>query len=620
MIKRLILLIALILIGDYFISYSSNYEAMAQERMKFARQQTGDIEIAVVRHATDPTYLNGILLAAKQINQRPGKLIGRSIRIHAETGQPTIEKSMRTIRRIVSNPRIVAVLGHRRSNIAIPASVIYERSQVIFLPSFSTANSLTGHQFKYLFRMMPNTQILAGQQSSVANALGYQRIVILYARDSVSRELAFLFEDAAIKRGIKIIKRASFFRGEDKDYRAIISQFDLAAFDAIYIAADETTGARMAQQLREMGLSQPIIGSDSLAHDSYNQIAGVEAANRTIVPTIFKPNTHSQIQTTFIKQYQKEYGEPPNLKAAQGYDSLNLLATAIAQAESTLGPTLSSTLHYMPAWVGVTGIHAFDQDGELRGKKYFFQVWRDGKLVNLPGIHKFYLLDRFAKGLKAQHGENHPLTNFREVFKRRMHEDDHKTYRLDLAHELIRFKRIGIIYEDTESGRKQAHYYLLKELAKRKNIQMIECQVDLSLSDEKEKEKKLTECYGNLSVNIDALLTPSYYTSAHNPDFIQQLDAALSIYQIPSISIDQHSRTGDASIILNRSTDDISSNESHTMKNIRAYHGLLKNIKIHEFYDQITSLPNIKINLDDLQNDGIPDQPILDISTDVYLH
>jgi len=45
---------------------------------------------------------------------------------------------------------VAAVLGHRTSVVAIPASVTYEASRVLFLPPFATASRLTLHGFQYV--------------------------------------------------------------------------------------------------------------------------------------------------------------------------------------------------------------------------------------------------------------------------------------------------------------------------------------------------------------------------------------------------------------------------------------------------------------------------------------
>jgi len=196
---------------------SPDFELMAKKRLEYARQNKGDIEIVVFEDPANSiyingtsTYLNGIKLAVENINQRSGKLLGRSIKLNIEQDASTFDATKNTLRRIADNPKITAVLGHADSNIAIPASVVYERSQILFMPPFSTAQGLTSHNFQYVFRMMPSAKIMAEQLVSVANILGYQKIVILYSRDDVNRELAFLFEDFAVQMGIDLVQNSSF--------------------------------------------------------------------------------------------------------------------------------------------------------------------------------------------------------------------------------------------------------------------------------------------------------------------------------------------------------------------------------------------------------------------------
>jgi branched-chain amino acid transport system substrate-binding protein len=148
---------------------------MAERRLDFARKNKGDIHVVAIQDRSNSNYVNGLLLAKEIINQRPDKLLGRDLNIHIEHEGDDFSTTKSTIERIAINPKIVAVLGHRRSVVAVPASVIYENSQVIFMPSFSTAKALTGHGFDYVFRMVPNTEIMTGQLASVAKTLGYQK-------------------------------------------------------------------------------------------------------------------------------------------------------------------------------------------------------------------------------------------------------------------------------------------------------------------------------------------------------------------------------------------------------------------------------------------------------------
>lgn len=599
----------ILLLSQFLVGCNPDFSGMAERRMQYARKGLGDIEIVAMQNQVpEKGFLNGIMLAAEEINQRPNKLLGRNLKVHIEQDSATYEDSKATIHRIIANPRISAVLGHRRSSIAIPASVVYERGQLVFLTPFATAKNLTGHNFKYVFRMAPSSAVMSDQLANVAKLLGYKRIVILYARDDLNREMAFLFEDAAIKQGIKLIKSSSFFAKEN-NYRPIISQFSNEDFDAVFIASNAEPAAKMAKQLREMGVEQPILGSGALSKPSYSENAGDKAAEKTIVPSLYSLATPSTLNAAFIAKYRKKYQQDPDQNAAQGYDSVMILARAIQRAGSTLPPLLSSTLHYMPAWVGVTGIHAFDQHGELLGKKYLFLAWDSGKWQHLPALHVPYLIERFIANSKTK-----PRTDYQLVFAERMHDDDHKTYLLDLAHEMLKFRRIGIIYENNAAGRKASGYNLLKTLSERKFVQVVDCQIPFSLISDEEIKRELIACYGKLSLNVDAIFVPTYH--GIDPKLLRRLNSSLRFFQTLAISLDPLNDDPNVSLLLEKRTDV----NAEGMGSMQIYSELLNNLKVHEFAERMKGLPELTVNLGNLQYYDLNTAPILDLSPDRYLY
>jgi ABC-type branched-chain amino acid transport systems, periplasmic component len=397
-------LLVWLLLSLNLLGCSPDYANMAEQRLEYARQNQGDIHIVAFRDTYKSNYLNGVLLAAETINQRPGKLLGRTLVVNIEQDQASFEETKPTIRRIAANPKVTAVLGHRASSLSIPASAIYESSQIIFIPPFATAQGLTGYNFQYVFRMSPKGEIIAEQLASVAEQLGYKNIVTLYERNDISRELAFLFEDAAVKRGIKLVQNSSFFEGED-NYRPLISQFTSKDFDAVFVSSPPQPGGKMVKQLREMGVNKPILGNDSFNLPAYANAAGAAGKN-TIVPAIYQPNNKNPYNTAFIQRYQAKYQEDPDYNAAQGYDSVMLLATGIEKAGATIPALLSSTMHYIPAWLGATGLHAYDAYGDLYGKHYVFNVWQQGEFRPLPAIHVPFLLSRFEQRLSTTTDKN----------------------------------------------------------------------------------------------------------------------------------------------------------------------------------------------------------------------
>jgi len=589
---------------------SVDYESAAEHRLEYAKKNKGDIVIAVFQDVDKSNYIKGVVLAVEQIQQQGG-LLGRNIKLLIEQDDLDFDSMKSTIRRIAANPKVSAVLGHRSSALAIPASVVYEKSKILFLPPFATVKGLTAHNFNYVFRMLPANQVMARQMASIAATLGYEKMVTLYARDDYSRELAFLFEDAAIKQGIELVHHASFF-DKDRNFRPVISQFNALEFDAIFLSSKAKPAVRIVEQLREMAVDTPIIGSDTLSSNDFKEHVGL-AGNKTIVPTVYNATAENIPNQQFIASYQNKYRELPDVSAAQGYDSVMLFAETVERAQSTIPPLLSSKLHFMPAWVGVTGIHHFDNAGDIRGKKYLFHALNDSEWHMLPAIHIPFLLGRLEKGLYKKAANKGQVTAFSQAFSKKLHNDDYKEVLLDLAHEILKFKRLGIIYEDSEAGRQAADYDLITRVAQKKLFEIKGCQVNLKGVDTSRIEKDLIACYGRLSQAMDAF----YITSDENinKDFSRRLNAELAFFKIPALTIGRGTRVDPSvSLALNRLQVDLQDLDTANL-----FKQLLSNIKVHEFESRLGGLPVISVNIKNLQEYNMATEEILDLSPDSYI-
>jgi ABC-type branched-subunit amino acid transport system substrate-binding protein len=370
------------------------FDDMAERRAAYAEAGEGPIVVAVVDDRSDEGYLDGVRLGAEQINSSDEGLLGRPIELLVRRGHDDLRKMLPTIRSIAANPTVTAILGHSTSAVAVPASITYDKARVLFMPPFATSQQLTLHGFDFVLRMLPDDKRMTAQIASLAGLFGYKRIAVLHDRSESSRAIAFLFEDAVRRFDIDIAFRGSFF-ASSKNYRELIGQLKGVDFDAIFLSTETRAGARMLRQLRGQGIDKPVLGSDALGAGPLIELAG-DAGDRTIVPTVFSPETtNNSERQRFIRDYRDTYGKEPDQAAAQGYDSINILATIVERGGATEPRALATTAHFTGPMAGITGIYAYDPDGNIYGKSYRFKVLRFGRWWPLPGVTRPYLLAGF---------------------------------------------------------------------------------------------------------------------------------------------------------------------------------------------------------------------------------
>jgi hypothetical protein len=189
-----------------------------------------------------------------------------------------------------------------------------------------------------------------------------------------------------------------------------------------------------------------------------------------------------------------------------------------------------------------------------------------------------------------------------------MHRDDHQVRLLELAQAIFQFQRIGLIYEDTESGRLAAGYAIVKQMADQREVTLVGCDIPFSALTQKEIELELINCYGKLSLNADAVFIVNY--AGIDNHLMSRLNSSMTFFKVPAIFIGDKPNLGGIDIVLNQRTDV----DPQGRGNMEVYRDLLHNVKVHELASRLLGMPEISINLKSLQYQGFPDAPFLDLA------
>ena len=632
------------------------YEGMAEARTAYAHAGEGNIVIAVIDDPSDPSYLDGVRLAADRLNASGG-LLERPVELLVSPGSDDFDAMLPTVQRIVRNPRVIAVLGHKRSSVAVPASVIYEQARVLFMPPFANSEQLTLHGFEFVLRMLPDNKTMAVQSASLASLFGYRRIAVLHSRDDYSRDVAFLFEDAVRRFGIEIVFSGSFF-GAETNYRGLIGQLKGLDFDAVYLSTDTKPGARILTQLRELGLRQPVLGSDSLNYGPLAQLAG-KAGDQTMVPSVYTPggNTGNTKTRRFEKAYAEVYGREPTQGAAQGYDGVEILATIVRQAGGTAPRVLATTAHYSAPMAGVTGIYAFDPSGNIFGKSYRFQVLRFGRWWSLPGITVPFLLSRFQDTTEqddeaaqpdggvagATSSAGAPVTavgpqsvdvDAQAVADVEDVEDVEKDKPMDLAaltsgeltiierrqlwlvlaHKILRFKRLGLVASNSDSSGAAA-IGLARTVAEHRGFEVEICllpdrnsgQADAKVEEDDDAHaafrRAALACYSRLARTVDTMFV--VLDSGLSPDYLNRLNRGLRHFGVPSFALSD-AVEGDYGLTLAITGSDVDLDDPGVALR---FNGVLKSMKVHELNRKFANLPSVSVDLQALKELGFHPDP-----------
>jgi len=355
---------------------------VAEERAYRAARATGPILIGV---AADPegSMWRGIRMAVEETNAAGG-VLGRELRVVQRYDESSVAKAKLVAQQFARNLDIVAVIGHWGSDMAISASATYEFAGLLMICPAATSPKLTEQGFHLVFRTSPSNRRVGPRLAEFAADQGYQRVMIVSARDAYGRGLGNVFEMRAAEAGITVVDRASYQDGE-RNFEPLLADWGRLDFDAVFVAGTMPEAAHVVAQARRVGVSRPVLGGEGLATDALWEIAG-EAAEGAMAAAYFHPAEPRPEVQRFTDDFRARYGAPPDVWAAQGYDAVRLLAHAMETAGTTVPEDVAAALRSMgPAsaasWTGVTGPHAFLKDGDVVGKPIVLTIMRDGRLA-----------------------------------------------------------------------------------------------------------------------------------------------------------------------------------------------------------------------------------------------
>ncbi|MEQ8655230.1 MAG: ABC transporter substrate-binding protein [Kiloniellales bacterium] len=305
----------------------------------------------------DGPSLRGAELAAKQINA-DGGLLGRPIEIIAIDTRTDQQETAKAAQRVLSDD-IVAGIGMSDTTFVMAAAPLFQEESIPFVTSGATHPELPAwvgdHMFMTPFGDDDQSYAIADY---AYDTLGMRNVAVWTDQSmDFTKALSKFFIERFEERGGTISLQDSFMIG-DTDFSAQIARLkDMdPAPDAVFISAIPTEAGLSVKQIREAGMSLPIVSGDGFDTDLVSTTPGPELANDVYFSThTYRADDRPEV-LAFIKAYKEEYGvDPENAFAPLGYDALMLVANAIERAGSAEPGDIRDALQVTMGYPAVTG-------------------------------------------------------------------------------------------------------------------------------------------------------------------------------------------------------------------------------------------------------------------------
>jgi branched-chain amino acid transport system substrate-binding protein len=299
---------------------------------------------------------DGVRLAAEALN-RAGGVLGRPIELVERDDEGRNELGVQVAQELIGRERVVATVGYINTGVALASQRFYQQARIPVITNVATGSLIT-RQFadageNYIFRNAASDDIQVPLMVDEAlTRRGLRRVAIFSDSTNYGQIGRQRLEQELARRGVPPVA-VEKFNLRDMDMTAQLLRARQAGAEAILTYGIGSDLAQVVNGMTRLGWKVPLIGSWTLSTASFIDNAG-PGAEGTSMPQTFLQDDPAPLRAAFVANYQRRF-QPKNgridapVAAAQGHDSLLLLAAAIAQARSTEGPRIKAALEQLQA-------------------------------------------------------------------------------------------------------------------------------------------------------------------------------------------------------------------------------------------------------------------------------
>lgn len=270
--------------------------------------------------------------------------------------------------------------------IAVSAEAYAERVFML-TPSASSTKVIEGKDNMYQVCFTDPAQGSASAQYIVDNALATKVGIIYNSGSDYSTGITQTFEEKAAELGLEIVAKQAFTSDDNSDFSVQVAAMKDAGAELVFLPIYYTPASMILKQAASVGYEPTFFGVDGM--DGILSLEGFDTslAEGVMLLTPFSADAEDEKTQKFVSTYQDLYGEVPNQFAADAYDGIYALYTAIQAAGITAETSYADACDLLIAAFqeitveGLTGTMTWAATGEVT-KTPMAVVIKDGVYVS----------------------------------------------------------------------------------------------------------------------------------------------------------------------------------------------------------------------------------------------
>lgn len=302
---------------------------------------------------------NGVELALEEANAAGG-VAGKRLAVRVYDDQSKPEEAAAATKRLITQDRVLAVLGEVASSNSLAMAPIAQEAKVPMVSPSSTNPKVT-QVGDFIFRVCFIDPFQGYVMAKFAREqLKFTRVAILTDKKSAYSEgLTEVFERKFTEMGGKLSGIEAYAKG-DTDFRAQLTNIKKLKVEGLYMPGYYEDVGKVAEQARELGLKVVMMGGDGWDSAKLFELGGT-AVEGSYVSNHYSADDPSPRVQGFIAKYKEKYGAVPDSLAALGYDSARVVIEALKVSNGQGGQPLRDAIARTKGFPGVAGTITLDE-------------------------------------------------------------------------------------------------------------------------------------------------------------------------------------------------------------------------------------------------------------------
>ncbi|MBX6382369.1 MAG: ABC transporter substrate-binding protein [Microbispora sp.] len=311
-------------------------------------------------------------LFADRVNSSGG-VNGHKIELVFADTTSSESEAVNQLRKLATQDDVIAVIGPSSSGEGVAIKPISASLKVPVIVPASSKDIVTPlDQAKYAFKEFPASDASLQAQLTYAKDQGWRKIAILASNNGYGQEPVAALPGLVSQYGLELVASETF-PPTATDVTAQLSSIAGKNPDVVLVWAVNPANAIVAKNARNINFKPVLFNSPGAASPDYIKVGG-QAVEGTLVqgsmvavPGDIKPdNPQYQAVSEFAKAWRDAYNSEPNQYAANGWDCMLLLRTALEKgnvgtgdvtgARNKLQAALESTIKDVP---GINAVYSF---------------------------------------------------------------------------------------------------------------------------------------------------------------------------------------------------------------------------------------------------------------------